>query len=173
MSARHVGDVIASEQGCGEHRPYAEMCTILLLRHASVANLEHVGVIPMSGARVGLQSVHQVEDLGDAVSAPVLFAVPAILNISGRAPEVADRSGPQPRFRGSPFTDTEDDRSSDFGKRVAHQCVGGLAVLPGQCAAPVFLQVINAPGRHTASHPDTRGRCCLGGLAQVFVPASV
>src|ERR1041385_9376912 len=88
------------------------MRTVLGCCHAAVADLQHVGIVPMPRPRIRFQPVLKIENMDDAHAAPIAFAIPAVLNVARRAPQVANVSGPQPRFRRAPLADTENDRPS-------------------------------------------------------------
>src|SRR2546422_9413583 len=86
----------------------------------------------------------QPDDLHAAQPAPVLPAVPAVLDVAGAAPEVADAGGPQPRLRAPPLADAEDDGPAARPQRPAHPRVGVPRVL-ALGVAPVVLQVVDPP----------------------------
>ena len=52
----HLGEVVAGEKGSGEHGPHGEVGAVFFEREFAVADLEHVGVVPVAGACVGLES---------------------------------------------------------------------------------------------------------------------
>ena len=71
---------------------------------------------------------------------------PSVLDVAGRAPRVAaDLLAPQPRFGRAPLADAEHDRSSGGVEGRADIGIGCLGILRSR-AAPVVLQVVDAPG---------------------------
>src|SRR6202040_3052084 len=89
-----------------------------------------------------------VEDVGDRVLRlePAGAVLPGGVDVAGRAPQVADVTGPQPRLVGAPLADAEDDRAAGGAQGVAHGLVRGARVL-GVRLAPVVFQIVDAPGR--------------------------
>ena len=67
----HIGDVGADQQRRGKHGPHAEVSAVLLGGHAAVADFQHVGIVPVAGTGIALEAGHQVDDLHDAVAAPL------------------------------------------------------------------------------------------------------
>src|ERR1035438_4541661 len=55
----HVADVVSGDQRSSDHRPQAKVGLVLVDRHTSVPDLEHIGIIPVAGAsklrQVGLR----------------------------------------------------------------------------------------------------------------------
>ena len=91
---RHVAQVIARYQRRSHDCPQAEVRAILGRGHAAVADFEHVGIIPVTWSGKGVQFGVFINDVEHAIAAavaraPLLFACPAVLNVAGRAPEVA------------------------------------------------------------------------------------
>src|SRR5439155_24284319 len=105
----HVPQIISCDQWRGQNRPQAEMGTVLRRGHPTITDLEHVRIIPMSWAGVGLQTNLLVQNRHHAVGAtatvlPLLLAAPAVLDVASRAPQVATGFlAPQPRLRLAPL----------------------------------------------------------------------
>ena len=152
----HLADIVAGDQRCGEDAPKAEMCARLGKGQALVANLEHVGVVPMAGAGIfadaialavgGLHlGILEVEDDFPALL-PTLLAIIAVHDVASRAPEMANILGPFPGFGAAPFADTENDGPLGRVKGVAHAGVSVLGVgVAG--VAPIVFEVVHAPLR--------------------------
>ena len=49
---RHLGEVVARQQRRGEHRPQAHVGAVFVQGQLAVADLEHVGIVPVAGAGV-------------------------------------------------------------------------------------------------------------------------
>ena len=81
----HVGQVIAGEQGRGEHGPHGEVGAVLGEGELAVADFEHVGVVPVAGACVFFKSGLLLKDGVDAV--------PVGIDVAGGAPGVAAEGG--------------------------------------------------------------------------------
>src|SRR5215471_13103362 len=64
------------------------MRDVLRSAHAAIANLEHVGIVPLPGTGMRRQIALRESDIG--------HGVPGIANVAGGAPEIA-------RYRGPPF----------------------------------------------------------------------
>src|ERR1035438_552878 len=85
------------------------------------------------------------------VEADVNQGLPGIADIAGGAPGVASHFGaPRADVVLAVLTKAEDDLPSGFEERLAHFGVGrllghGRAIVHGPAAAPVVLQVIDAP----------------------------
>jgi hypothetical protein len=45
----HFAQVVARKQWCSQYRPQAHLRAILIGRHTSIANLQHVRIVPMFG----------------------------------------------------------------------------------------------------------------------------
>src|SRR5260370_19972275 len=84
----HVLQIISSHQGSGEKTPEAEVRAVFRTGHATVADLEHVELIPVAGTGVGFQANLHVENLGPAEL--VFLAGPAIGAVDGSAQEIHD-----------------------------------------------------------------------------------
>ena len=174
---RHGREVVARHERGRHHRPEAEVRAALGEGHAAVADLEHVGVVPAARARVRVEVGDEVEDVGDADAAPLPAAVPAVLDVAGRPPEVADARGPGPGLVLPHSQMREDDRASRGPQRAAHAPVGLARVLALR-VAPVVLQVVDAPLGVASSRRSPRGPCCPGArgageLARVRVEAEL
>src|SRR6266545_1972326 len=75
-------------------------------------------------------------------------AAPAVVDVAGRAPQVADRRSPLPRLDHAPLADRIDDRPAGGAQRVAHGGVPADVVRPAAVAvvvAVVVLEVVDAP----------------------------
>src|SRR3989440_9121923 len=122
-------------------RSEAEVGAVLVIGHAAVSHLQHVGVVPR--ARPGDAGVLRREvEQGE-------HGRPPIPDVAGRAPQVADPGGPIPRLVRPPFADAEYDRPARFAERVAE-----LGVLRGRVeplrVTPVLFHVVHAPGGERA-----------------------
>src|SRR5258708_1431423 len=82
----HRRQVVSSKQRCGENGPQAHVGSILIRRHPTVSYLEHVRIIPVSGASKAGQSGLAEPDL----------CHPGVLvgDVPCRAPEVATNARP-------------------------------------------------------------------------------
>ena len=119
--------------------------------HAAVADFEHVWIVPVSRARMGIQFGVRVNDVEHAITAavpraPFLLTGPAVLNVVRGAPEISpDFFAPEPRLRLSPLTDTQHDGATAGIQGLTNICVGGARILSRQSVAPVVFQIIDAP----------------------------
>src|SRR5262245_6426733 len=77
----HRSQVVAGEQRRSENRPQAHVRAILVVSHRTVSDLEHVGIVPMSGPRVGPERV--------LTEANARHGIPGIADVAGRAPQVS------------------------------------------------------------------------------------
>src|SRR5438552_1886424 len=112
------------------------MRAVLVLRHAAVPDLQHVGVVPRPGAR--RQRVLSIEiEQGD-------HARPAVADVAGGTPQVAGAGAPLPRPVRAPLADTEHDGATRFGERVTELGVLCRPVEP-LGIAPILLNVVDAP----------------------------
>src|SRR5206468_12576471 len=107
---------------------------------------QHVRVVPVAGARVGMEVGQDVDDVHDPHPAPALTAVPAVLDVAGAAPEVAHPLRPEPGPGAPPLADAEHDRAAAPSQGTAHLPVGVAGVL-ALGVAPVVLQVVDSPLR--------------------------
>src|SRR4029077_15987261 len=99
-------------------------------------DLQHVGVVPVPRAREFLQSI-----LGESDDR---HAVPSIIDISRRAPQIPRSWPPCPRRLDSPIANAEHDRPSGLCQGVAKLGVLHLRI-ESFGVAPVYLHVIHAP----------------------------
>eukprot|EP00047_Mylnosiga_fluctuans_P013779 m.33326 g.33326 ORF g.33326 m.33326 type:complete len:338 (-) comp5092_c0_seq1:211-1224(-) len=133
----HLADVAANQQRRLHDAPQAEMRLVLLERHPAIANLEHVGVVPVPGARLAPEERVFV-CAGD-------HALPVITDIASRPPAVTDRAGPECREVLAPLAERVEDRPAGLVERIAHD---GIA----DCGRDVFvvtvveLEIVNPPG---------------------------
>jgi hypothetical protein len=120
--------------------------TILNWRHPAIADLEHVGIVPVAGAGEWPQRFVPVEQLEHRMLPIVrLLLGPEIVgDVAGRAPEIADVLCPQPRLRSAPLAHRKDDVAAALAQRVGHQRISLLSIAVAG-AAPIVFQVIDAP----------------------------
>ena len=88
------------------------MRLVLVVGHLSVANFEHVRVIPSSRPCVPRKSDLSVEDIYEGLVGPA--------DVSGCSPGVADWIGPDPGSLLSPLAHRKEDRSSGRVEGVSH-----------------------------------------------------
>ena len=85
----HGGEVVAGQERRGEHGPEGHVGAVFVEGELAVADLEHVGVVPVAGGGVLGEAGLAEADPGHAVVAGV--------DVVGGAPEVgADRRAPLP-----------------------------------------------------------------------------
>src|SRR5690349_15241197 len=96
------------------------MRAILSGGHATIANLQHVRIVPASRAGIRFESILKIENVDHTHAAPIAFTVPTILYVARRAPEIPDAPGPQPRFRRAPLANTKNDRPPGFEQSISH-----------------------------------------------------
>src|SRR5207247_7693170 len=130
----------------GKEAPEAEMGPRLGGGQAPVADLEHVRVVPVAGAGVGMEVGLEVDDVHHPHPPPALPAVPAVLDVAGAAPEVAHPLRPEPGPGAPPLADAEHDRAAAPPQGAAHLPVGVAGVL-ALAVAPVVLQAFDSPLR--------------------------
>src|SRR5258706_36949 len=148
---RHRSQIISRDQRRRKHRPQTEMRAVLDCRHSSVAHFEHVRIVPVSRPCRPFQSdlhIHNVQHSKRAAAAvgPFLFSFPVVIDVACGPPQIPDVLRPLPWFRRSPFAHIEYDRASRRRQRLVHRGVSLLSV-PRIGAAPVILQIIDAPPR--------------------------
>src|SRR5271154_3263215 len=95
--------------------------------HSTVADLQHVRIVPVPRASVGFETVLQVENPGEAHGI-FLLAIPATGNVARGAPEIPDVLGPEPGLAGAPFAQAENDGPPAGSQGIAHGGVRGLRV---------------------------------------------
>src|SRR5436853_484080 len=106
--------------------------------HASVADFEHVRIVPVTGASEFFESI-----LGESDSD---HAVVLVLNIACGAPGISRARSPGPRSFHAPIADAEEYRTPGARDRVTEFRIlhFGIEAFGG---APIDLDVIDAPGR--------------------------
>jgi len=149
----HVGQVVAGEQGRGEHGPHGEVGAVFSEAELAVADFKHVGVVPVAGAGVAGEAGLLLEQVVDAV--------PVGLDVAGGAPEVAAEGGrPLPDRIPPVLAEGKDDGAAGGFERLGHlvigcdheahlrgAVVGGLFFHHGRDeAAEVVLEVVDTPG---------------------------
>ena len=83
-------------------------------KRQAIANLHHIGIIPMVWTSVLAQSVLHIEYFHHAPGEPgpmIVLAIPAGVNITRGTPQVTNVFRPFPGFIGPPFAHTEHDRA--------------------------------------------------------------
>src|ERR1019366_2399245 len=114
----HVGQVIAGEKRRGEHGPHGEVVAIFSQCEPAVANLEHVGIVPVAGAGVFGEACILIDDVDDAH--------PVGPDVAGGAPEVAaERRSPLPRSVQAVLAKGVNDGAAGGLEGFAHLDVGG------------------------------------------------
>src|SRR5713101_99844 len=73
------------------------------------------------------------------------LATPAIGDVAGGAPEVANVARPEPGLVGAPLAEAEDDGAAGGFQGVAHGGVGCRGVLRAG-VAPIVFEIVDAPG---------------------------
>src|SRR5215467_1292278 len=96
----HTAQVIAGKKRSSEQRPKRHVREIFVMLHSAIANLKHVGIIPMSRAGEFLEAV--------LTEADHRHAVIVIADVSSRAPEVPRLRTPNPWCFHSPVAYAED-----------------------------------------------------------------
>ena len=119
------------------------MRAVLVIGHVAVADLEHVGISPMT--RAGVRSRRRL--LVDVIQ----HAVPLVADIAGGAPQIAAYlRSPLLHAAQSVFAKAEHDGSLGAFQSLSHLLIDRLKLfvfVDRTGAAPVVLQVIDAPGR--------------------------
>ena len=141
----HESHIVAGDKRRGENAPQTEVRFAFGVSQARVADFQHVGIVPMAGAGKRFEAGLQIQYVREAHAAPITATVPAILNVAGSAPEVANIRAPEPRLALPPFTDAEHDGPAGLPQRVAH---AGIRLFGGfiRMVAPVIFQIVHAPG---------------------------
>ena len=140
---RHRPQVVARNQGGREHGPETHVRAVFIGVHAAVADLQHVGVVPV--ARTG---VRRNSDLAEA---DLVHGIPGVADVARRPPQVAaDLGSPRPDIRQAVLAQAVDDGPARMGKRIPHHLVDALLVrlrdlVDGAVAAEVILQVVDSP----------------------------
>ena len=111
---------------------------------ARVADFEHVGIVPVAGAGVLLQTHLQLQNKLPAERVSAL-AIVAIHDVAGGAPQMTDVFGPGPGLGVAPFAQAEDDRPAGGVDRITHRLISLLGVRRA-VIAPVVLQIVDSPG---------------------------
>src|SRR5688572_30242604 len=115
----------------------------------SIADLKHVGVVPSTGPCMDLQSFLFVEDPHYPETRPgsvIFLTIPAIGDVAGRTPQMADVLRPFPWLVVAPFANADYDRPSSAEKSIAH-CRIGPERVQSLTVAPVILKVVDSPRR--------------------------
>src|SRR5580704_16607906 len=114
----HVTQIIARDQRGSKDSPQADVGAIFGIGHAPVADLQHIGIVPMAGPGKAVETVLQIDDVYDAVRTAVAIwpfdpAFPPVLDIASCAPQIAAGVfAPEPGFMGAPLADAEHDRTA-------------------------------------------------------------
>src|ERR1700761_6369340 len=109
MLRLHVAKVVAGEQRSSEDGPEAHVGSVLVKRHSAIAYLEHVWIVPVSGASVaGEPGLREADER---------HAIVLIGDIAGGAPEVsADLRAPLPDVAHTVLAQAENDRTTCGGQ---------------------------------------------------------
>ena len=138
----HGAHVVPGQQRRCQHAPQAHVSAVLGVGHAAVADLEHVGIVPVARAGILLAAVLVEADVG--------HGVPAVADVAGCPPQVAAHTGaPLADVEHSILAETVHHRPARRAQREAHLLVGRSVLFLGVHArggAPIVLQVIDAPG---------------------------
>src|ERR1700751_3240012 len=132
----HGAKVIASKKGSSEQGPERHVREIFVVLHSAVADLKHVGIVPMSRTGELLEPVLAEADHGHAIV--------VIADVSCRAPEVPGMRAPSPWCLHSPVAYAEDHGAFRLREGVAkfgvlHFWIEAFGM------APVNFDVVHAP----------------------------
>jgi len=108
----HLGHIATNQQGRLDQRPQRKVRLILDIAHTTVANLEHIGIIPTARSCQVPPLVVLIEIGG--------HRFPVIRDIAGGAPRVAHRRSPGRGILDAPFAHAEEDRLAGGVERVTH-----------------------------------------------------
>ena len=133
---RSLGQVAADQQRSLHQAPQGEVRLVLLEGHASVAHLQHIGVVPATRARAAPQLLVGHRDVD--------HAAPAVVNITGGSPAVAHRASPLSRIVHAPLAHGEEDVTAALSEGLGHH---GVAVFRDGAVrvAVIVLQVVHLP----------------------------
>src|SRR5574344_2842743 len=118
------------------------MCTVLIVRH-SIADLQHIGVVPMSLACIGAERIIEMNTLHDTelrVCRERLQGIESTPDVRCCSPAVTYFPCPFPWLAASPFAHTEENGSSGITQRIAHQLISTLCIDVGG-VTPVVFQI--------------------------------
>ena len=129
-------DITADEKGCLGKSPEGEVGAVLVIGHATVADLEHIGIVPAARTSVLGPFVVLVDDRD--------HAAPAVADIASGTPAVSDVLGPLGGIVHTPLAHGVEDGAARLVQGIAHD---GIALLGGARigVAVVVLQVVDAP----------------------------
>src|SRR4051794_17066409 len=103
----HIAQIVTRDQRRGKDRPQAEVSAIFFVGHAAIANLEHVGIVPVARAGKTVEPILQIEDVEHSKMVFV-FALPLIAYVTRGTPKISTHSfAPEPRFSSTPFTNAQ------------------------------------------------------------------
>ncbi len=152
VASRHGADVVAGQQRRGHQRPQAHVGAVLVVGHVAVADLQHVGVVPVARAGVG-RSRNLLLDIAD-------HALPRVADVAGGAPQIAAHlRSPLLHAAHAVLAEAVDDGASRRLQRVAHLLVDRLqlvVLVDVARAAPVVLQDSRCPRPRTSWRPAPR-----------------
>ena len=134
----HAADVVARDERGGHEGPEAEVRPILGVRHASVADLEHVRIVVRPGSGRSRVSEIAVEDAD--------HRPPVVRDVAGHAPLMRRHRSPSPRLVGrGVVARAQNDRAPRGDDRITPSSVD---ILQDQTAriASIRFDVIRAPG---------------------------
>src|SRR5438094_3794530 len=142
----HRAQIVASHKRCREHRPHREMRAALGDGQISVANFEHVRVVPVIRPGESMQVGLAIEDRQNAR--------PLGLDVPAGAPEMPDLAGPLPWARTSPLADRKHD---DPPRGAAPDGPLGIqgARTHALSVAPNDLEGVSTPLRETTPLHET------------------
>ena len=76
-----------------DHR--AEMGPVFVGSHSAVADLKHVGIVPVSWTRLDFEAILQVQDVEACPTVALSSGLPTIADVPGGAPKVSAYALPQ------------------------------------------------------------------------------
>src|SRR6185437_14211838 len=82
---RHAPEIVTCQQRSRKQAPQAHVSSVLLVCHASIADLKHVGIIPVSRRSLWGQIILVKSDLR--------HTLPVVADIAGRTPQICTYSG--------------------------------------------------------------------------------
>src|SRR6266571_2393563 len=137
----HSSQIVPGQQWCGQQAPQCHVRDVFVAAHASVANFQHVRIIPMPRPRERFQPRLAESDLRHGLI--------SVFNVAGRPPQIAANFwAPSPHQLPAVLAQTVDNRSPSSLQGIVHFFVDIPDLADGidfGRAAPIVFQVIDSP----------------------------
>jgi len=132
-----LGDITANKKRSLNESPEREVSAIFIISHTTVADLEHIGIVPATRARVISPLIIDINDAD--------HALPAVEDITSCTPAVTNVLGPLGGIINTPLAHGIKDSTARLVKSITHDRITLLRRARRVSVAIIILQIVHTP----------------------------